>query len=175
MVSSLQLVGPTASVRLALASLYYLPPADWYGVDTLTVTVTDSGTTSSGGNGGSSTVLSVTPTTTTTATATATATLSIVVEAVDDVPMVRTPSPYTWTQEDTSVTIDNVRFIDRDLPMDGVLHVTIQAAQGSVVLNLGTLNNAIPTSGTNVRILEGTSGVPGSKVGYFRILNVWYV
>ena len=113
--SSVQFTGSVSAVRTALSALYYLPAQDWHGLDTLTVTATDASLFSDS------------------------AVTRIVVDSVNDAPVVRLAEPFVWAPEDTPVVIPNITFSDVDLSADGVLQVTVEVTHGTVNIDFSAL------------------------------------
>ncbi|KAJ1429667.1 hypothetical protein B484DRAFT_57752 [Ochromonadaceae sp. CCMP2298] len=104
---SLQFGGSEAAVEAAMRSVYYLPLPDWVGTDTLTLSAANP-------------ALNTTTTTS----------VLIAVAPVDDPPSVTVWESDVWTAEDTPLALPRFSFADADLPMDSVLHVTVQADRG---------------------------------------------
>lgn len=129
----MQFTGSVSAVRTALSALYYLPAQDSYGLDTLTVTATDSS------------LFSVSAVT------------RIVVDSVNDSPVVRLAEPFVWVPEDTPVVIPNITFSDVDLSADGVLQVVVEVTHGTVNLDLSSLQSNRTHSTIPVQLLQGSA------------------
>jgi hypothetical protein len=119
-------VGPLNSMAAMLSKLKYVPPANWYGTDTVNITVSLGNApycTSVVAGGTSSTEKSLSY-------SCVSASFSVVVQSVDDAPTVTSGSRARWGVEDEPVSINDVIVSDADIYTNGVVRMSIVASNG---------------------------------------------